>query len=60
MSDDPIDVTMHPVLIKPFKEWLAGRGLMLARFPEEMQEEDRLEAFFVAPTEENMRRMRRQ
>ena len=56
MSDQPIEVVLHPVLIEPFREWLAQRGLLLARFPAEMQESGRLESFFVTPTDEAMRR----
>ena len=57
MSDDPIEVLLHPALIEPFKQWLGQRGLLLARMPEEMQCEDGLELFFVTPTDETMRRM---
>lgn len=54
--DDPIEVVMHSALVEPFKEWLAGRGLMLGRFPDEMQEKDHFEMFLVTPTDETMRR----
>ena len=53
---DPIEVVLHPALIEPFKEWLGQRGLELARLPDELQDEERLESFFVTPTEETMRR----
>jgi hypothetical protein len=54
--DEPIEVTMHPVLVPQFEEWLASRGLMLARAPEELQDPEHLEAFIVVPTQEMMRR----
>lgn len=51
MSTDPIEVVLHPALIEPFKDWLEGRGLLLARLPEDLQSEDSLEAFIVTPKE---------
>jgi len=56
MSENPIEVMVPHVLIEPLRQWLGQRGLLLARFPAEMQEEDRLEAYFIAPTDEAMRR----
>jgi hypothetical protein len=47
---------LHSALIEPFKKWLEQRGLMLMRFPDELQEEGRLEQFLVSPTDETMRR----
>jgi hypothetical protein len=56
MSEPPIEVVLHSALIEPFKKWLEQRGLMLMRFPDELQEEGRLEQFLVSPTDETMRR----
>lgn len=53
--DDPIEVMLHPALIPAFETWLAVRGLMMVRMPEEFQQEGHLEQFMVTPTEETMR-----
>lgn len=51
MSDQPIEVVLHPALIEPFKDWLGQRGLLLARLPEDLQDPERLEAYIVTPKE---------
>jgi|KBSMisStandDraft_5_1062788.scaffolds.fasta_scaffold390661_3 hypothetical protein len=56
--DEPIEVMVPHVLIEPLRQWLGQRGLLLARFPDEMQEADSLEAYLITPTDEAMRRMK--
>ena len=56
--DEPIEVMVPHVLIEPLRQWLGQRGLLLARFPDEMQETDSLEAYLITPTDEAMRRMK--
>jgi hypothetical protein len=55
-----VQYLIHPALRPALDQWLASRGLRVDLLPAEMQDEDDLPTYLIAPTEELMRRARDQ
>lgn len=54
MTDEVVQYLIHPALREKLDAWLASQGLRVDRLPAEVEGDDSLPTFLVAPTDELM------